>query len=180
MAAAADISLATFQRHLKAGRISALPEGGFDRDAVLASLAAGTDPTKNRGTRPARILEEDSAENVGAAAGYDEVRRKLDAGEPMDFMEARTANEILKAKHAALKLDEAEGLLVPAAEVRALRDAEYQALRDRVRSVPASIAESLLDAVAKGAKSPEIATTLLHEIDVALADIAGAEISIVA
>lgn len=175
MAAAADISLATFQRHLKAGRIPALPGGGFDRDAVLTSLAANTDPTKNRGTRPARVLEAVSSE-AGEAVAYDAVRRKLDSGEPMDFMEARTANEILKAKHAALKLDEAEGLLVPAAEVAALRDAEYQALRDRIRSVPASVAEGLLDAVAKGAKAPEIAAVLLREIDLALDDLATVEV----
>jgi hypothetical protein len=78
----------------------------------------------------------------------------LKAGEALTFGEARTANEILKARQADIKLDELEGRLIPAADVQALREAEGIGLRDRLRAIPMVVTERLLDAAKQGARAP--------------------------
>ena len=174
------MSRAGLQKAMDSGRVTRRPDGTFSRRELLDQLASKTDPTKNRGTRPMRLAEDDEAEGAGPSVRYDEVRRKLDSGEPMDFMEARTANEVLKARMAAVKLDETVGLLVPKAECKLMRDAENQAIRDRLRSVPMNVAERALDLAIKGGKAPDIQELILAEIDAALEDAVSLEVSVAA
>lgn len=176
----AGMSRASLYKAIDSGRVTRRSDGTFSRQELLDQIASRTDPTKNRGTRPMRLAEEDEAENAGPPVAYDEIRRKLESGEPMDFMEARTANEVLKARMAAVKLDEAVGLLVSKAECKLVRDAENQAIRDRLRSVPMNVAERVLDLVAKGGKAPDVQELILVEIDAALGDAASLEMSVAA
>lgn len=68
------------------------------------------------------------------------------------------------------------GELVLAIEVRAFREAENVAIRDRIRSVPAAVADRIIDEVAKGGKAPQVAAIILAELDEALEQIADAEV----
>jgi hypothetical protein len=104
-------------------------------------------------------------------------RLKLDPeGATSDLSSARARLAVAQEELTRVRLDRERGLLVPAAEVRATREAENAAFRDRIRSVPAALAERVIDAAKMGAKGPEIAATLLHEIDSALEDMANAEV----
>jgi hypothetical protein len=121
----------------------------------------------------------DSDEPAGRDDGAlrpDEIRRRLKAGEALTFAEARTANEILKARAADIKLDELEGRLIPAADVQALREAENIGLRDRLRAIPMAVTERLLDAAKQGASASVVARMLFTEIDAALEDAGAAEV----
>jgi phage terminase Nu1 subunit (DNA packaging protein) len=82
----------------------------------------------------------------------------------------------LQADHQEMRNKQLAGELLPAAEVQALAEAEYIALRDRFRMIPQTVAERVIDAALKGAKGPEIARMLLAEIDATLVEMADAEV----
>lgn len=97
-------------------------------------------------------------------------------GEAPDLTAARARLAATQEELLAVRLGRERGELVPAAEVRRLREAENQMFRDRMRSVPVTVAERLLDLVRKGGKAPEVAELLLAEIDAALIACAQAEV----
>lgn len=68
-----------------------------------------------------------------------------------------------------------KGLTLLAAEVLLARQAENVAIRDRIRAVPSTVADRIIDAVAKGGKAPQVAAIILAELDEALEDLADAE-----
>ena len=93
-----------------------------------------------------------------------------------DLTGARAKLAVAQEELVRLKIGRESGELVPAAEVQKLREVENSVFRDRLRSVPVTMAERLLDATTKGARAPEIAALLLTEIDIALQDLADMEI----
>jgi phage terminase Nu1 subunit (DNA packaging protein) len=80
-----------------------------------------------------------------------------------------------QAGFAELRLRRAADELVSATEVLKVRSTENAALRDRLRSIPSSVADRVIEAVTKGGKAPQVAALILREIDEALEDIADAE-----
>jgi hypothetical protein len=118
------VSETAVRRAEKAGRIRREPDGGWDLAGVKAAWAGNTDPAQQRPSpdpdrhsrRPARALKPVPEAAVGA------VRETLrEYGEPvaaggMTFMQARTANEVLKAQERRLRLQRMKGELVDRAK----------------------------------------------------------------
>jgi hypothetical protein len=116
------VSETAVRRAEKAGRIGREPDGGWDPAKVRAAWAGNTDqaqqrPPRQRTDRPKRAaLKPVSEAAVGA------VRETLrEHGEPvsaggMTFMQARTANEVLKAQERRLRLQQMKGELVDRAK----------------------------------------------------------------
>ena len=110
------------RRAEKAGRIKREADGSWDLARVRAAWASSTDeaqqrPARNRGpTGKHRALKPVPEAALGA------VRDTLrEHGEPvsaggMTFMQARTANEVLKAQERRLRLQQMKGELVDRAK----------------------------------------------------------------
>ena len=116
---------------VKEGRVTPGPDGLFVLSEAVDEWFSKTDMTRSRATRPYRMLEGDQTqakraletvdfaleppesdeptERDDGALRPDEIRRRLKAGEALTFAQARTANEILKARAADIKLDELRG-----------------------------------------------------------------------
>jgi hypothetical protein len=112
------VSETAVRRAEKAGRIKREPDGAWDLAKVRAAWAGNTDqaqqrPPRQRSDRPRRPALKPVPE---AAVGA--VRDTLrEHGEPtsagaMTFMQARTANEVLKAQERRVRLQRMKGELV--------------------------------------------------------------------
>jgi hypothetical protein len=117
------VSETAVRRAEKAGRIRREPDGAWDLATVSAAWSDNTDQAQQRrspqqaGGRPRRAALKPVPE---AALGA--VRDTLrEHGEPftagaMTFMQARTANEVLKAQERRLRLQQMKGELVERAK----------------------------------------------------------------
>jgi hypothetical protein len=105
------VSETAIRKAEKSGRIRKEPDGGWDLARVRAAWGSNTDPAQQRG----RMKPVPKAA-VGA------VRETLkEQGEPvaagaMTYMQARTANEVLKAQERRLRLQQIKGELVDRAK----------------------------------------------------------------
>ena len=119
------VSETAVRRAEKAGRIRREPDGGWDLARVKAAWAGNTDPAQQRGDSSAgngsrRAVRRAVKPVPEAALGA--VRDTLrEHGEPvsagaMTFMQARTANEVLKAQERRLRLQQMKGELVDRAK----------------------------------------------------------------
>jgi hypothetical protein len=108
------VSETAIRRAERAGRIRREADGGWDVARVKAAWAGNTDPAQQRPKQRAMKPVPEAA--VGA------VRETLrEHGEPvaaggMTFMQARTANEVLKAQERRLRLQRLKGELVDRAK----------------------------------------------------------------
>jgi hypothetical protein len=120
-----EVSETAVRRAEKAGRIRRDPDGAWDLAKVRAAWAGNTDPAQQRGEASAGNGSRRTARRVmkpvpEAALGA--VRDTLrEHGEPMaagamTFMQARTANEVLKAQERRLRLQQMKGELVDRAK----------------------------------------------------------------
>jgi ribosomal protein L19E len=118
------VSETAVRRAEKAGRIKREPDGAWDLERVKAAWAGNTDPAQQRaepgardGSRRAR-----SAVKPVPEAALGAVRETLrEHGESvsagaMTFMQARTANEVLKAQERRMRLQQMKGELVDRAK----------------------------------------------------------------
>jgi hypothetical protein len=119
------VSETAVRRAEKAGRIGREADGSWDLTKVQAAWSSNTDPNQQRRpairarhrARPARLAMKPVPE---AAVGA--VRETLrENGEPvsdggMTFMQARTANEVLKAQERRVRLQRMKGELVDRAK----------------------------------------------------------------
>jgi hypothetical protein len=119
------VSETAVRRAEKAGRIAREADGSWELAKVKAAWAGNTDPSQQRprpdrarrGAKPARARMKPVPE---AAVGA--VRDTLrESGEPvsaggMTFMQARTANEVLKAQERRVRLQRMKGELVDRAK----------------------------------------------------------------
>jgi hypothetical protein len=113
------------RRAEKAGRISREADGAWDLAKVRAAWAGNTDPAQQRGGSSAgngsRRAGRSAVKPVPEAA-LGAVRETLrEHGEPvatgaMTFMQARTANEVLKAQERRVRLQRMKGDLVDRAK----------------------------------------------------------------
>jgi hypothetical protein len=107
------VSETAVRRAEKAGRIRREPDGAWDLTRVKAAWARNTDPAQQRRHGAMKPVPE-------AAVGA--VRETLrEHGEPiaagaMTFMQARTANEVLKAQERRVRLQRLKGELVDRAK----------------------------------------------------------------
>lgn len=128
-AARAGLSRGAIQKAKLAGRLVLLPDGSIDADASDARRAGATDPSKQRGphaperpsSSPAPKLK--PVPNAALSAVGDTLREN---GLPpptaggATFLQAKTANEVLKSQERRLKLQKLKGELVDRARAEAL------------------------------------------------------------
>lgn len=123
------VSEAAVRKAAKAGRIGREPDGAWDVDKVRAQWKAGTDPARRKAPEPARPINSEPPQGARAPspagmrpvpeAAVGAVRETLrEQGEPvpaaggMTFLQARTANEALKAQTNRIRLQRLKEQLV--------------------------------------------------------------------
>ena len=134
-AARAGLSRGAIQKAKAAGRLVLHPDGSIDPDASDARRAAATDPSKQRGARSPEGSPDLSSTaargqpklkpvpNAALSAVGDTLREN---GLPppttggATFLQAKTANEVLKSQERRLKLQKMKGELVDRARAEAL------------------------------------------------------------
>jgi hypothetical protein len=115
------VSETAVRRAEKAGRIKREPDGSWDPARVRAAWSDNTDQAQQRPAQSSRSTGNRRLKPVPEAA-LGAVRDTLrEHGEPiaagaMTFMQARTANEVLKAQERRLRLQQMKGELVDRAK----------------------------------------------------------------
>ena len=126
-AAHAGLSLGAIQKAKSSGRLVMHADGSIDVAASDARRAQMTDPSKRgalkKKARPATSSAVDVLKAVPDAA-VDAVKETLreegvDVQGDMTYLQARTANEVLKAQERKLRVEKLKGQLVDASVVRA-------------------------------------------------------------
>ena len=113
-AAHAGVSRGAVQKARLAGRLVLFADGSIDAAGSDARRAATTDPAKQRPS-PARAKLKPVPEAALSAVGETLREQGLSApavGGSTTFLQARTANEVLKAQERRLKLQKLKGELV--------------------------------------------------------------------
>jgi hypothetical protein len=116
------VSETAVRRAEKAGRIGREADGSWDLARVRAAWADNTDQTQQRPPRSSRATGRHRAMKPVPDTAVGAVRETLrEHGEPvsaggMTFMQARTANEVLKAQERRLRLQQMKGELVDRAK----------------------------------------------------------------
>jgi hypothetical protein len=119
------VSETAVRRAEKAGRIRREADGAWDLARVKAAWAGNTDPAQQRPARSGRPAVERRSLKPVPEAALGAVRDTLrEHGEPivagsgqaMTFMQARTANEVLKAQERRVRLQRTKGELVDRAK----------------------------------------------------------------
>ena len=119
-AARAGLSRGAIQKAKTAGRLVLHPDGSIDAEASDARRTAATDPSKQR-PEPAPKLK--PVPNAALSAVGDTLRENglpSPATGGATFLQAKTANEVLKSQERRLKLQKLKGELVDRARAEAL------------------------------------------------------------
>jgi hypothetical protein len=124
-AARAGLSRGAIQKAKTAGRLVLHPDGSIDPDASDTRRAAATDPSKQRGApAPAPTSPKlKPVPNTAISAVGDTLREHglpPPATGGATFLQAKTANEVLKSQERRLKLQKLKGELVDRARAEAL------------------------------------------------------------
>ena len=117
LARALGVSETAVRKAEKAGRIRCAADGNWDVDRVRAAWGANADAAQqrpgHRGLRPV-------PEAVVGAVQQTLQEQGLPSGGGMTFLQARTANEVLKAQERRLRLQQLKGELVDRARAVSL------------------------------------------------------------
>jgi hypothetical protein len=105
------VSETAIRKAEKSGRIRKEPDGGWDLAKVRAAWGSNTDQSQQRG----RMKPVPEAA-VGAVRDTLKEQGEAVASGGMTYMQARTANEVLKAQERRLKLQQIKGELVDRAK----------------------------------------------------------------
>jgi hypothetical protein len=128
-AARAGLSRGAIQKAKTAGRLVLHPDGSIDVAASDARRAAATDPSKQHGARerersPAPAAPKLKPVPFAAVAAVGDTLREHGLAPPSGggatFLQAKTANEVLKSQERRLKLQKLKGELVDRARAEAL------------------------------------------------------------
>jgi hypothetical protein len=132
-AARAGLSRGAIQKAKLAGRLVLHPDGSIDPAASDARRAAATDPSKQRGARapersserppPASAPKLKPVPTAAVTAVGDTLRENglpSPSGGGATFLQAKTANEVLKSQERRLKLQKLKGELVDRDRAEAL------------------------------------------------------------
>ena len=116
------VSETAVRRAEKAGRIRREADGSWDPARVKAAWSDNTDPAQQRpkpgaGMRSGRPARMKPVPDAALGAVRDTLREHGELivaapGQAMTFMQARTANEVLKAQERRLRLQQMKGELV--------------------------------------------------------------------
>ena len=123
-AARAGLSRGAIQKAKAAGRLVLHPDGSIDPEASDARRASATDPSKQRATAErATAPKLKPVPNAAISAVGDTLRENglpPPATGGATFLQAKTANEVLKSQERRLKLQKMKGELVDRARAEAL------------------------------------------------------------
>jgi hypothetical protein len=123
-AARAGLSRGAIQKAKTAGRLVLHADGSIDPEASDARRATATDPSKQRGApAPAPAAKLKPVPNAALSAVGDTLRENglpPPATGGATFLQAKTANEVLKSQERRLKLQKLKGELVDRARAEAL------------------------------------------------------------
>jgi hypothetical protein len=157
------ISETAVRRAEKAGRIRREADGAWDPARVKAAWSDNTDRAQQRPARSGRPAAKRRALKPVPEAALGAVRDTLrEHGEPvvagtMTFMQARTANEVLKAQERRLRLQQMKGDLVDRAKAVAQVFKLAREERDAWVNWPARVAAMI-------AAELEVDTDNLHTV----------------
>jgi hypothetical protein len=136
------LSRGAIQKAKAAGRLVLFPDGSIDPVASDAKRASATDPSKQRS--PAKATPMKPVPDAALAAVGDTLRESGLAtpvtSSGTTFLQAKTANEVLKAQERRLKLQKMKGELVDRARATALVFRLAREERDAWVNWPARVA----------------------------------------
>jgi hypothetical protein len=142
------VSETAVRRAEKAGRIEREPDGGWDLARVKAAWAGNTDTAQQRpkpgaGERSGRPARMKPVPEAALGAVRDTLREHGEPiaagpGHAMTFMQARTANEVLKAQERRVRVQRMKGALVDRAKAQVFKLAREG--RDAWANWPARVA----------------------------------------
>jgi hypothetical protein len=145
-AAHVGLSRGAIQKAKEAGRLVLHPDGSIDAAASDSRRAAMTDPSKSRALRPtgpAPASLKPVPEAAVAAVGETLREEGLAApavGGGTTFLQAKTANEVLKAQERRIRLQKLKGELVDRARAETLMFRLAREERDAWVTWPARVA----------------------------------------
>ena len=167
------LSRGAVQKARISGRLALHPDGSINAAASNALRAQAIDPSKQRGRHAPSMYPVPEAA-VGAAS---QTLRERDSpvspmADGMTYLQARTANEVLKAQERRLRLQKLKGELVDRARAEALVFRLARQERDAWLNWPSRVAA--LMAAELGVNAHQMQTVLdryVHDQLEALADI---------
>jgi hypothetical protein len=149
-AARVGLSRGAIQKAKEAGRLVLHTDGSIDAEASDERRAAMTDPSKSRSTPPARAASTPAPSRLkpvseAAVAAVGETLREEGLAAPVagggtTFLQAKTANEVLKAQERRIRLSRLKGELVDRARAETLMFRLAREERDAWVTWPARVA----------------------------------------
>lgn len=115
------LSRGAIQKAKAAGRLVLLPDGSINAEASDRRRAEATDPSKTRRPVPTKLkpVPEAAVSAVGETLREQGLAAPLTSG-GTTFLQAKTANEVLKAQERRLKLSKLKGELIDRGRALAL------------------------------------------------------------
>jgi len=141
LAQALGVSETAVRKAERAGRIAPEPEGGWDVEKIRQAWQANTDAAQQR-QAPPRLKSVPEAAMGAVRETLGERGETVSAG-GMTFLQARTANEVLKAQERRLRLQQMKGELVDRAKATAQVFTLARQERDAWAQWPARVAANL-------------------------------------
>jgi hypothetical protein len=137
-AARVGLSRGAIQKAKEAGRLVLCPDGSIDAAASDARRAATTDPAKSRATG-LKPVPAAAVASVGETLREEGLPAPV-AGGGTTFLQAKTANEVLKAQERRIRLQKLKGELVDRARAETLMFRLAREERDAWVTWPARVA----------------------------------------
>ena len=183
-AARVGLSRGAIQKAKEAGRIVLYPDGSIDPDASDARRAEMTDPSKVRGARvelaAGRVMQPSAASSppgpimkpvpeAAVTAVGDTLREQglaaPAAGGAMTFLQAKTANEVLKAQERRIRLSRLKGELIDRARAETLVFRLAREERDAWVTWPARVAAVMAaELTAATGEGSEVTAALMQKV----------------
>jgi hypothetical protein len=139
------------QKAIASGRISPEADGTIDPDKALAALKSNTDPSQVRGKKRISRAAIQSLQETLRDAGQV-------GGGGTNFVQARTANEVLKAQERKLRVQKLKGELIDRSLATALVYNLARQERDAWQMWPTRVAAALASEI--GADTHSVQTAL--------------------
>jgi len=138
------VSHTMLQKARRAGRIAPEPDGGWDVEKVRTQLVQSSDPArKTAALAPSLPTAPKVAVPPPPVATLPQPADPLPRAAQINFHDARTANEILKAQERRLRLDERKGKLVDKARALLLVHRLAKEERDAILAWPARVSAEM-------------------------------------
>ncbi|MFO1128375.1 MAG: elements of external origin [Rhodospirillales bacterium] len=144
------------------GKLVFFSDGSIDAEASDRRRAETTDPAMRRARQPLRPVPADAVDAV--------VETLAEAGDGMTFLQARTANEVLKAELLNLELRQKRGELIDRRKAGAMVFSLARQERDSWLNWPARVAAGM--AAELGADPHRLQTVLENHVRQHLAGLA--------